>query len=97
MDIPSKHPESICHSVKQILEQAQQKIESGDITVRQLYRIRKKWDSQIIQIFASLSLDQFSFVKCLEDNENKLLIFNFYFHLLSRFANKCAEKLQGMQ
>lgn len=86
---------SLRDSVKSLFEKLHRNLATGDIPVVQLQHIREKWDSHVIKILLSLSLDQQSFAKFLSDMENRVIIFNFYLHLFRHFADTFSEKMQG--
>ena len=92
----SEHSLSACNCVKMIFERVQQDIADGDISVAQLQLLRKKWDSAVIKILLSTSLDKDYFKKCIDELENRVAIFNFFAHLLKHFAQIFSGKLQGI-
>ena len=81
--------------MKSLFEQLHRNLTTGNIPVEQVQHVREKWDSHVIKILASLSLEQQMFAKGLCDMENSVTIFNFYLHLFRHFANTFSEKMQG--
>ena len=89
------HSLSLRDCLKSLFEKLHKNLASGDILVVQLQHIREKWDSHVIKILQSLSLDQYSFAKYLSDMENRVTIFNFYLYLFRYFADTFSTKMQG--
>ena len=90
----SEHSLSIRQCVKNIFAELHDNLATGDVLVLQLQNVREKWE-HVIQILQSLSLDQLSFAKVLENMESRVNIFTFYSYLLRHFADMFPQKLQG--
>ena len=80
--------------MKNVFVKLHENLATGDVVVLQLQNVREKWD-YVIQILQSLSLDQLSYAKLLENMESRVNIFTFYSYLLRHFTDMFPQKLEG--
>ena len=93
----SQHSLSVCNAVKLMFDKIEANVSSGDISVTQLILLKQKWNSHVMQILQSLSMDHHNIGSCLQILNKRLSMFRIYMLLLKNFVIFCQEKMKGMK
>ena len=93
----SQHSLSVCSAVKQMFDTIEANMSSGDINVTQLTLLKQNWNSHVMQILQSLSMDHNNIGSCLQMLNKRLSMFCIYMLLLKDFVIFCQEKMKGMK
>lgn len=83
--IPIDQSQKICQHVKNVLEDIQCKLQSGEITAEMLLLLKNKWDTHLVQMMSALSMDQHKFLSDMRFANKMVYTFRVFLMLLKEF------------
>ncbi|XP_019858866.1 PREDICTED: uncharacterized protein LOC109587086 [Amphimedon queenslandica] len=83
----SSKSQNICQHIKDILEDSQSKLKSGSVTVEMLLQLNEKWDTHLVQMVSTLSIDQHKFLDDIRLAVDRIQTFKFFLMLLKKFCS----------
>ena len=86
-NISSDEPQRICKHVRGILEDLCSEMKSGNVTVEMLLHLKMKWNTHIVRMMSTLSVDQNKFVDDMRFANKKVHTFEIFLILLKEFAS----------
>ena len=73
--------------MKGILEDFQNKVKSGDVTVEILLQLKMKWNTHLVQIVSALLMDQQKLLDDIQFAIKKIHTFKIFVMILKEFAS----------